>query len=110
MMTAHYREAGTGPAVVCLHCSASTSGQWRPLMERISERFHVIAADLYGSGKSAVWPDERMMWIDDQIAQQRLPLGVRLVELRQVLQIEEPTFKCSLRSRRYPDEGVHFAN
>ena len=67
-MTAHYREAGSGPAVVCLHCSASTSGQWRPLIERISERFHVIAADLYGSGKSPAWPEERPMWIDDQIA------------------------------------------
>jgi pimeloyl-ACP methyl ester carboxylesterase len=73
-MNAHYREVGSGPAVVCLHCSASTSGQWRPLMERLSareplsERFHVIAADLYGCGKSPAWPDERPMWIDDQIA------------------------------------------
>ena len=67
-MTAHYREAGSGSAVVCLHCSASTSGQWRPLMERLAERFHVIAADLYGCGKSPAWPEERPMRIDDQIA------------------------------------------
>ena len=65
---AYYREAGSGPAVVCLHCSASTSGQWRPLMERLADRFHVIAPDLYGSGKSPPWPGERPMWIDDQIA------------------------------------------
>jgi len=65
---AYFREAGSGPAVVCLHCSASTSGQWRPLMERLAERYHVIAADLYGSGKSPPWPGERPMWLDDQIA------------------------------------------
>jgi len=65
---AHFREAGSGPAVVCLHCSASTSGQWRPLMEQLGDRYHVIAADLYGSGKSAAWPGERPLWIDDQIA------------------------------------------
>ena len=54
--------------MVCLHCSASTSGQWRPLMDLLADRYHVIAADLYGSGKSAPWPGERPMWIDDQIA------------------------------------------
>lgn len=37
-------------------------------MERLAERFHLIAADLYGCGKSPVWPDPRPMWIDDQIA------------------------------------------
>ena len=65
---AYFREAGSGSAVVCLHCSASTSGQWRPLMERLADRYHVIAADLYGSGKSPPWPGERPMWLDDQIA------------------------------------------
>jgi pimeloyl-ACP methyl ester carboxylesterase len=65
---AYFREAGSGPAVVCLHCSASTSGQWRALMERLADRYHVIAADLYGSGKSPAWPEERPMWLDDQIA------------------------------------------
>jgi pimeloyl-ACP methyl ester carboxylesterase len=38
------------------------------LTERLAPRFHVIAADLYGCGKSPAWPDERPMWIDDQIA------------------------------------------
>jgi pimeloyl-ACP methyl ester carboxylesterase len=64
---AYFREAGSGTAVVCLHCSASTSGQWRPLMERLADRYHVIAADLYGSGKSPPWPGDRPMWLDDQI-------------------------------------------
>jgi pimeloyl-ACP methyl ester carboxylesterase len=68
MAKAYFREAGSGPAVLCLHCSASSSGQWRPLMEQLADRYHVIAPDLYGSGKSPAWPGERPMWIDDQIA------------------------------------------
>jgi pimeloyl-ACP methyl ester carboxylesterase len=67
MAEAAFREAGSGPAVVCLHCSASSSGQWRPLMDRLAGRFRVIAADLYGCGRSPAWPGEREMWLDDQI-------------------------------------------
>ena len=32
------REVGAGPTVVCLHSSASSSAQWRPLMERLAGR------------------------------------------------------------------------
>ena len=32
------REAGAGPGVVCLHSNASSSGQWRALMERLALR------------------------------------------------------------------------
>jgi hypothetical protein len=39
------REAGTGPGVVCIHANASTSGQWRGLMERLAPRYHVFAPD-----------------------------------------------------------------
>ncbi|HEV8107208.1 MAG TPA: alpha/beta hydrolase [Burkholderiales bacterium] len=68
MAKAYFREAGSGPAVLCLHCSASTSGQWRPLMEQLAGRYRVIAPDLYGCGKSPAWPAGRPMWIDDQVA------------------------------------------
>ena len=61
------REAGAGPGVVCLHCSASTSGQWRPLMDALADRFHVIAPDLYGCGRTPPWPEARPMWLDDQV-------------------------------------------
>ena len=47
-----FREAGTGPGVVCIHANASTSGQWRGLMELLAPRFRVFAPDSYGSGKS----------------------------------------------------------
>ena len=65
---AHFREAGSGSAVVCLHASASSSGQWRPLMEQFAADFRVLAADLYGCGKSPPWPQERPLWIEDQLA------------------------------------------
>jgi pimeloyl-ACP methyl ester carboxylesterase len=63
----YLREAGSGPAVVCLHSNASTSGQWRTLIERLSDRFRVIAVDLYGAGKSPPWPAGTPGWLDDEI-------------------------------------------
>ena len=66
--SAYFREAGSGPAVVCLHSNASTSGQWRALMERLSGRFRVIAADAYGAGKSPDWPAGTPGWLDDELA------------------------------------------
>ena len=67
-MKPYFREAGSGPAVVCLHSNASTSGQWRALMERLSGRFRVIAVDAYGAGKSPDWPAGTPGRLDDEIA------------------------------------------
>lgn len=64
----YFREAGAGTSVVCIHSSASSSGQWRALMERLAHRFRVIAVDLYGSGKTAAWPQDRPMHLDDELA------------------------------------------
>jgi pimeloyl-ACP methyl ester carboxylesterase len=64
----YHREAGRGQAVVCLHASASSSAQWRPLMDRLAGRFRTLAADLYGSGRSPAWPGERPMWLADEVA------------------------------------------
>jgi pimeloyl-ACP methyl ester carboxylesterase len=64
----YHREAGTGNAVVCLHASASSSAQWRPLMDRLAGRFRTLAADLYGSGRSPAWPGERPLWLADEVA------------------------------------------
>jgi pimeloyl-ACP methyl ester carboxylesterase len=65
---AHFREKGAGPGVVLLHASASSSGQWRPLMDRLAGRFRTLAADLYGSGQSPAWPAERPMSLADEVA------------------------------------------
>jgi pimeloyl-ACP methyl ester carboxylesterase len=63
-----YREAGAGPGVVCIHSNASTSGQWRGLMELLSPKFRVLAPDSYGSGKSPEWPSDREIRIRDEVA------------------------------------------
>lgn len=63
-----FREAGAGPSVVCLHASASSSSQWRPLMEALAPRFHVLAADSYGAGGSPRWPADRRVSLRDEAA------------------------------------------
>ena len=63
-----FRETGTGPGVVCLHSNASTSGQWRGLMDRLAPKFHVLAPDSYGAGKSPDWPSDRSIRLLDEVA------------------------------------------
>jgi len=63
-----FREAGTGPGVVCLHANASTSGQWRGLMDRLAPKLHVLAPDSYGAGKSPDWPSDRTIRLLDEVA------------------------------------------
>ena len=53
-----YRADGSGPVVVLLHCSASHSGQWAPLIEQLAPDFTVLAPDLYGYGRSDPLPDD----------------------------------------------------
>jgi len=67
-MNAFYREAGSGPGVVCLHSNASSSTQWRGLMEMLAPKFHVIAADSYGAGKSPPFPADRSIGLRDEVA------------------------------------------
>ena len=55
MTAPFFREAGSGPGVVCLHSNASSSGQWRGLMDVLAPMFHVLAADSYGAGKTAAF-------------------------------------------------------
>jgi len=63
-----FREAGTGPGVVCLHSNASTSGQWTALVERLAPDFHVFAVDSYGAGKSPEWPSDRVITLRDEVS------------------------------------------
>jgi pimeloyl-ACP methyl ester carboxylesterase len=68
MSSPFFREAGSGPGVVCLHANASTSGQWRSLMERLAPKFHMLAADSYGAGKSPPWPTGYQVTLRDEVA------------------------------------------
>ncbi|WBY01415.1 alpha/beta hydrolase [Ramlibacter tataouinensis] len=63
----YVREAGAGPTVLCLHANASHSGQWRPLMDPLSGRFRVLAADTYGAGKSPPTPPGRPLRLADEV-------------------------------------------
>jgi pimeloyl-ACP methyl ester carboxylesterase len=63
-----FREAGAGPGVVCLHSNASTSSQWRTLLESFAGTFHVLAADSLGAGQSPAWPTERTVSLHDEAA------------------------------------------
>lgn len=51
----HYQDAGAGFPLLLLHGSGpgvSTLGNWRAVLEPLSERFHVFAMDLIGFGQS----------------------------------------------------------
>ena len=63
----YFREAGSGPGVVCLHANASSSAQWRGLIDGLATDHHVLAPDLYGAGKSADWFSDREITLDDEV-------------------------------------------
>ena len=53
----HYLTAGQGPAVILLHGYTQTSRMWRPLIEKLREKFTIIAPDLPGIGDSDIPKD-----------------------------------------------------
>ena len=63
-----FREAGSGPGVVCVHSNASSSGQWRGLMDLLAPRFRVLAADSYGAGKTPAWSGAAGPSLGDEVA------------------------------------------
>lgn len=63
-----HREAGNGPSVVCIHCNASSSSQWRPLMDRLAPHHRVLAPDTHGAGRGPAWPGDRLLALHDEVA------------------------------------------
>jgi pimeloyl-ACP methyl ester carboxylesterase len=61
------REAGSGPGIVCIHSNASSSAQWRGLMDLLSRKHLVLAPDCYGSGKSSDWYSDREITLRDEV-------------------------------------------
>src|ERR1700676_5739152 len=53
----HYLTAGQGPALILLHGYTQTSRMWRPLIDKLKEKFTVIAPDLPGIGDSDIPKD-----------------------------------------------------
>lgn len=66
MSSPYVREAGQGPGVVCIHANASSSSQWRGLVEALAADHRVLAPDSYGSGKSPDWPSDREITLSDE--------------------------------------------
>src|SRR5215831_10475589 len=50
----HYLTAGQGPALILLHGYTQTSRMWRPLIDKLKDKFTVIAPDLPGIGASDI--------------------------------------------------------
>lgn len=48
----HSRQIGSGPTVICLHSSGSSSSQFRDLTARLARDHRVIAPDFLGHGRS----------------------------------------------------------
>ncbi len=59
-------EAGRGPVVVLVHSSVSGARQWRRLMDDLEDRFHVIAVNLFGYGRTAAWSGPEAQSLEDQ--------------------------------------------
>ena len=63
-----YRDTGRGQTVVLAHSSSSFGGQWRALVERLGDRYRVLAPDLVGYGGTGAWPAGRDDLLADEIA------------------------------------------
>jgi pimeloyl-ACP methyl ester carboxylesterase len=50
----HYLTTGQGPALILLHGYTQTSRMWRPLIDRLKDKFTIIAPDLPGIGDSDI--------------------------------------------------------
>lgn len=64
----YFRGAGAGPGVVCVHSNASSSSQWRALMETLTACFHVLAPDTHGAGRGPAWPTDRPLALAEEVA------------------------------------------
>src|SRR3974390_1119721 len=53
----HYLTAGQGPALILLHGYTQTSRMWRPLIDKLKDKFTIIAPDLPGIGDSDIPED-----------------------------------------------------
>jgi len=70
-----YVEQGSGEPVLLLHCSGSSSAQWRTLIAKLASRYRVIAPDLLGYGASGAWSGRGEFSLAQEAAMVRSLLG-----------------------------------
>jgi pimeloyl-ACP methyl ester carboxylesterase len=65
-----YREAGPtdAPVVLLLHGFPSSSRMWQPLMDRLADRYRLVAPDYPGFGHSDAPPADRFDYTFDRLA------------------------------------------
>jgi pimeloyl-ACP methyl ester carboxylesterase len=70
-LTVFYREAGAAgaPALVLLHGFPSASHQFRELIPLLADRFHIVAPDLPGFGKTDMPPRDDFSYTFDHLAE-----------------------------------------
>ncbi|CUH99833.1 alpha/beta fold hydrolase [Leisingera aquaemixtae] len=59
-------EAGSGPKVILIHSSVAGARQWGNLMSALSDKFHLIAINLFGYGATDGWPKSETQTLEDQ--------------------------------------------
>jgi pimeloyl-ACP methyl ester carboxylesterase len=66
-----YREAGaaTAPTLLLLHGFPSSSHMFRDLIPQLADRYHIVAPDLPGFGRSDAPPRERFVYSFDHLAE-----------------------------------------
>ncbi len=77
----HFRDAGTGPAVVLLHGFPFASELWEPQIRELSRHYRVIAPDLRGFGASDLPGDYSIDRLADDVAELIVALGLKHVVL-----------------------------
>ncbi|MCP5074890.1 MAG: alpha/beta hydrolase [Rhodobacteraceae bacterium] len=66
MHNVDFVETGSGPLVVLLHSSVSGARQWRRLMDELSGRYHMIAVNMFGYGRTSPWQGGENQSLEDQ--------------------------------------------
>ena len=79
-----YRDAGDGPALLCIHGFPSASWDWHKLWPALAARFRVIAPDMLGFGLSAK-PRDYAYSLRDQADLHEALLGALGIEAAHVL-------------------------
>ena len=75
MRRAKWAGMKTSEAVLLLHCSGSSSAQWRSLAAKLGERYRVLTPDLIGYGANAPWAGNWAFCLADEAAPLRALVG-----------------------------------